>query len=1079
MRLALTYGLLLCGLVLHGQPPAEFDFVTTPSSGTMIAQATVDGVAASASDWIAGFDQNGQCVGATQVIVDGGLAYFQLTLYGDDETTPGADEGMDEGELFSLRLYDASEDTLLLWTDALGDSLLSGWTHTNGAPIPALNTPSLAYEFGTPVFGCTDPTACNFDPLATIDDGNCDFTSCLCQSVWTLTNTWTPPHPTPATATFTFEGSADNPVDSVLVHLSLSKGCYGFLPADLIVQIDAPNGQSATWGAFLDFDAEATQAQWPDDWSSYPGYGPGWSLHDATVNLSTYGLGGDGTWVVTVSNDYLSWGYPEEIQSFQMELTLDGVCNTSSGCLDSLACNFDATAGISDPASCVFDCSGCRDESASDFQGHPLSEFLLSWTSPVTGGSATTNGPIAVGDTATFTMSTNPAAATLISPDYDEYNTPQNCDYPYELSGYDCSYYDYSYSPSPVTYLSTCSSQFWRFDEQSNWSIGYSGGQAYSGTASGILIVDGGYSADFDSTYYGACPLIYDNGSHFYLIGTSGQLVMELRTWQEIDGYSANHESLYSALFSVNANQAAFNSLFFWGGAEYNPTYHYGDREWTSTEIAACMYPMTLGCTDESACNFHPAANSDDGSCEYLSCYGCTDISACNYCYEATIDDGGCDYTTCAGCWDLNACNGLDYNSAYYSNYIDDGSCLYLDSCGVCGGPGAVFDCGCSTIPDGDCDCDGNQLDAIGVCGGACAADVDEDGICDDVDVCVGSLDACGVCNGPGAVFDCGCADIPEGDCDCNGNQLDAVGVCGGDCVLDSDGDGVCDTDEIAGCTDETACNYAPDATDDDGNCLTLDALGECGGTCAADADADGLCDDVDDCIGAYDDCGVCNGPGAIYECGCNDIPQDDCDCNGNQLDALGVCGGTCAADEDADGICDDVDDCVGAYDECGVCNGPGAVLDCGCDPIPEGDCDCDGNVADIIGVCGGDCTVDFDGDGVCDDAEVIGCTYPDACNFDPLATNDDGFCIFPDAGLDCAGNCLLDADGDGTCDAFEIPGCTDSSAVNFHPAATEEDGTCNFDVTPSCYGDLDNDGIVGVSDILDLLSNFGAVCDP
>ena len=24
----------------------------------------------------------------------------------------------------------------------------------------------------------------------------------------------------------------------------------------------------------------------------------------------------------------------------------------------------------------------------------------------------------------------------------------------------------------------------------------------------------------------------------------------------------------------------------------------------------------------------------------------------------------------------------------------------------------------------------------------------------------------------------------------------------------------------------------------------------------------------------------------------------------------------------DADGICDDVDDCVGEYDECGVCNG-------------------------------------------------------------------------------------------------------------------------------------------------------------
>ena len=63
---------------------------------------------------------------------------------------------------------------------------------------------------------------------------------------------------------------------------------------------------------------------------------------------------------------------------------------------------------------------------------------------------------------------------------------------------------------------------------------------------------------------------------------------------------------------------------------------------------------------------------------------------------------------------------------------------------------------------------------------------------------------------------------------------------------------------------------------------------------------------------GTLDACGVCNGPGAIYECGCSDIPAGDCDCDGNQLDAVGVCGGDCTEDVDADGICDDVDDCVG-----------------------------------------------------------------------------------------------------------------------------------------------------------------------
>ena len=75
------------------------------------------------------------------------------------------------------------------------------------------------------------------------------------------------------------------------------------------------------------------------------------------------------------------------------------------------------------------------------------------------------------------------------------------------------------------------------------------------------------------------------------------------------------------------------------------------------------------------------------------------------------------------------------------------------------------------------------------------------------------------------------------------------------------------------------------------------------------DLDQDGICDDVDACVGTLDDCGICNGPGAIYDCGCDAIPAGDCDCDGNQLDALGICGGGCAIDLDQDGICDDVDD--------------------------------------------------------------------------------------------------------------------------------------------------------------------------
>ena len=114
--------------------------------------------------------------------------------------------------------------------------------------------------------------------------------------------------------------------------------------------------------------------------------------------------------------------------------------------------------------------------------------------------------------------------------------------------------------------------------------------------------------------------------------------------------------------------------------------------------------------------------------------------------------------------------------------------------------------------------------------------------------------------------------------------------------------------------------------------------MGVCGGDCAADADADGVCDDVDECVGALDACGVCNGPGAVFECGCSELPEGDCDCDGSQQDALGECGGGCFADADGDGICDDEDDCVGSLDALGVCNG--------------------------------DCEADADGNGICDDEE-------------------------------------------------------------------------------------------------------------
>lgn len=101
--------------------------------------------------------------------------------------------------------------------------------------------------------------------------------------------------------------------------------------------------------------------------------------------------------------------------------------------------------------------------------------------------------------------------------------------------------------------------------------------------------------------------------------------------------------------------------------------------------------------------------------------------------------------------------------------------------------------------------------------------------------------------------------------------------------------------------------------------------------------------------------------------------------------------------------------------------------------------------------------------DGPCVVVEYGGCTYPQACNYDPGAAFEDGSCTFPPEA--CAWPDTWAA------------GCTYADAENYDENAVVDDGSCTWGPCSVCVGDLDGDNVVAVTDVLLLLSAFGTSC--
>ena len=68
--------------------------------------------------------------------------------------------------------------------------------------------------------------------------------------------------------------------------------------------------------------------------------------------------------------------------------------------------------------------------------------------------------------------------------------------------------------------------------------------------------------------------------------------------------------------------------------------------------------------------------------------------------------------------------------------------------------------------------------------------------------------------------------------------------------------------------------------------------------------------------------------------------------------------------------------------------------------------------VDNIDDPCPNDTENDADGDGICESDEILGCDDVIACNYNFIATENDGSCIYPsETYLNCGGECLNDQD--------------------------------------------------------------------